>query len=150
MTLGAFHTGLQHEMKRMGIATERTFSAQDMPQKFVYGYRSEVQRAYRFGREPSQEVLENAWVEQVLDVTVMAKTALKNNPERSTANLYAYYRQVVGNMSERDKTAVYDLLSHDAYDLGPVEVLFNMSLADVGQPPLPQTPAELNARLKDY
>ncbi len=60
LSLGSFHTGIYHELKRQGRNVSRTLNGE-----FVYGPIEEVKRRFRFGKEVSEELIAQAFLENV-------------------------------------------------------------------------------------
>jgi hypothetical protein len=105
VSMGSYHTRLEHLFKRQGMKTEHTFSS---PSPYIYNYVTQLERALAFDKEPSHELLQRAFT-QILLENAMDET---NKEEKIKADdLSQYERRIVASLHPETMEAIYELWS---------------------------------------
>jgi hypothetical protein len=129
VSMGVYHTRLQHEFSRRGMKTKRDFST---PSLYVYDYVTEMQRSLAFGKEPSRELMQRAYAEIILGIgmglTNKDKTIKDDDRTR-------YLRKTVSEMSLETIEALYNEWSKNDPTTGDISRL----LVDRGHSRLPKS-----------
>ncbi len=82
LSLGVFHTGIWHMLKKEGRKNNQRVSARFSVSPLVFEFFSEAVRAYRFGKEPDDELITRATMEQELcwlTLLIPTKDSLKQH-----------------------------------------------------------------------
>jgi hypothetical protein len=130
-TMGVAHTPLFFKFNAAGVTTECT-----MPEKpYTYDHNTQAQRAFTFGREPTQDDLARAHLSNILNgaLELGFDEDIENSSRRSR-----YLRTVATAFSVDEIASIH---ARARYGFRPFEV--NLLLADKGLDPLPRTNAEL-------
>jgi hypothetical protein len=124
-TLGAFHIGLYHDLDQRGESVSQTFSPDFSGQ---YSHIDELSLDYRFGREPSRDLVARAYVENALD-----NLGLRYDIENGRQ---AMFSRQDGEPAELDDYTVYVRALTDRLSLEDIAAL-HPKLAKISKYPNP-------------
>ena len=98
LSLGFYHTSVYNNIKKQGGEINREFST--MP--YVYGFGSEAMRRYGFGKDVSDELAANMFLENLLMVTLPHELTERND------KFVIFSRRVVSQFSFQEAEEVFN------------------------------------------
>ena len=132
ISMGVNHTKLRHAFTMKGIPSDREFSSSP----YVYNYRSELKRTLAYAREPTKDLSERAYIEDLLDN--LLGVALKKT-DASYDVRFAYLRNVVSKLNHEQMKDIYDLYNNGKLTVRYIDNL----LQNIGMQKLPRSDEEL-------
>jgi hypothetical protein len=137
ISMGPYHTQLRHTFTEKGISSDQKFSTRP----YVFSYGIELTRTYAFAREPSRELLERAYVEDLLLEVVKVDP---ENPAVSSDAFIMSMRLLTSQLSEEQMRELHEMHKRDKLTTKNVDRFLESN----GLDPLPQTPG--NGRMRRF
>ncbi|HEU5121216.1 MAG TPA: hypothetical protein VFT59_00075 [Candidatus Saccharimonadales bacterium] len=104
ISIGAYHTRLRHALQEKGVQSEQHFP--ESP--YVYDYVNQLTRTYAYGKEPTRELLEKAYLQALLHSAAQAELSAVPG-QYNHDKLERYLRSVVDAFNSEEIQQVYDL-----------------------------------------
>ncbi len=134
-TLGAYHTGVYHGLARtQGMDAVRTFRTQP----HLYDFSNEAMRSIAFGIPPTQKLLAQAYLCNIMSHAVRCKL---DNESVDWDTQTSYLRNVIAGFSLEDIERIYEKVRDQSLSIDDIEA----SLVEKGLGNIPKTKAQFLA-----
>ena len=137
LSMGSYHTMLRHTFSEKGIPSERQFST---PHGYTYDYFNQAQREFAYGKEPSQDLLEKAYIGDI--ITGMLSRKLTDQSPSDDISLYG--RLVTSKLDHEKMENIYALHAKGKLTMEALDSLFE----DMGLQKLPTTAEEIKQTIE--
>ena len=132
ISMGVFHTRLGHTFTMKGIPSNREFSSSP----YVYNYRLELTRALAYAREPSKDLVERAYTEDLLS-NALGVTLKKTDVSYDVQ--FMYLRGIASKLNHEQMKDIYKLHNDGKLNVRYIDNL----LQDIGMQKLARSDKEL-------
>lgn len=137
--LGAIHTPVWHGMRHEGYDVEAQF--QNMP--FTYNFINELDRTYRFGGEPSDDLAARATMEVLFSTELQALIRGRINAPITSGDFTKFVRKTLSRLNEVEIEEIFDRVQQGA----DFDVLFTTKLQEKNVE-LPHSRAEYDSFIR--
>lgn len=136
LSMGAWHTQLRHRLTQAGVESTRHFP-DALPH--TYPFFDELTRAYSYGKQPDEGLVEKAYAQIILEKAVWTSQKLQKNRDAVvTHKLSSHLRDSVSSLSHDQIVELIDAYRGNTLYIDDIDAM----LEESGLPRLPQDPRE--------
>lgn len=149
ITMGSAHTSLRHKMINKGIPSSSEYTTNT---PYIHSFNMELLRTYMHNREASQELLEQAWVENVVTGLIRAHQNEEAYDAKNYDALSIHNRDLISKLNHDQREQIYRL-TRQSQQIGFNNLTdFYTNVSDIlkqyGGQGLASSPEEMNKRIQ--